>query len=484
MNLINRIRKKSILVIGDIMLDTYFVGEVKRISPEAPVPVFRKTGERSVPGGAANVAVNAAAADQRVELMAVSGADAAGETLKTCLRELGVGTDMILPLQKRTTRKTRFIAENNQQVIRLDEEDTTQIDDAACARLLAVLEKQITRFSVVVLSDYNKGLLTVPFTQGVLRMARARGIRALVDVKGTNAGKYKGAYLVKPNLSELQMMTGIPVGTDEEVLAASRHLRELCGCEYVLTTRGGEGMLLVGGAEPVFVAADDHEVFDVTGAGDTALAYLAAALASGLPVAQATEIANHAAGIQVTKMGTSPVRLQEVSEAIPNGGLAARKLLDREAAARLRELVGDKRIVFTNGCFDILHVGHIRYLRQAAELGDVLVIGLNSDASVRRLKGEGRPVNPEADRAEILAALKFVDYIVAFEEDTPLELIRAIQPDVLVKGGDYTPEQVVGRDIVEERGGRLVLIDFVAGRSTTGIIQKIRKEDNDDGFDL
>ena len=481
MNLLNRIHKKRILVIGDVMLDTYYTGEVRRISPEAPVPVFRKMAERSVPGGAANVATNLAAANQSVFLLSVTGKDLAGEKLREHLADMSIDCEMLLPLKECTTEKVRFIAENNQQVLRLDNEVTDGVSDEICAELLELLEARIDEFDIVVLSDYGKGLLTYSFTQGVIQVAKKHGKHTIVDVKGSDGTKYAGAYVVKPNLSELHDMTKMPVKTDEEIITASNALKDICRADYILTTCGGRGMALIGGKKPVFVDADDHEVFDVTGAGDTALAYLAASLANGYSVRKAVEIANHAAGLQVTKVGTSAIGLREVSEAMFEANPDVRgKILDRKSASRLRELAPEKRIVFTNGCFDILHVGHIRYLRQASQLGDMLVVGLNSDASVRRLKDEGRPINSENDRAELLASLEFVDYIVVFEEDTPYELIREIEPDVLVKGGDYAPENVVGKELVEARGGKLVLIDFVEGKSTTGIIHKIRNEEDDE----
>lgn len=483
MNLLDRIQKKNILVIGDVMLDTYCTGEVRRISPEAPVPVFRKLGGRSSPGGAANVAANLAAANQSVSLLSVVGEDAAGAQLKARLSRLGIDAGMLLPLKACTTEKVRFIAESNQQVMRLDNEVCDAISGETCARLLDVLAERIDGSDVVVLSDYNKGLFTETFTRGVIKLAREHGKRTLVDVKGSSAAKYAGAFLIKPNLSELRDMTGMPAKTDQQILAASNALREACRSEYVLTTCGGRGMVLAGEKEPVFVDADDHEVFDVTGAGDTALAYLAAGLANGFSVREAVEVSNHAAGLQVTKAGTAAIGLREVSEAISREDWG-RKILDRRSAAKLRGAASDKRIVFTNGCFDILHAGHVRYLRQAAALGDILIVGLNSDASVRKLKGEGRPINTAEDRAELLSALEFVDYIVVFDEETPYELIRQVQPDVLVKGGDYAPEDVVGRDIVEARGGRLALIELVEGRSTSGIIHRIRSGEDDARSDL
>lgn len=475
MNFLNQIQKKHILVVGDIMLDSYYTGEVRRISPEAPVPVFHKLGERSVPGGAANVSANLSAANQAVSLLSVVGNDFAGTKLIEHLNQMDVDVSMILPLQSRTTQKVRFIAENNQQVLRMDEEDTSEISPELSKKLLDLLDRRMNEFDLVILSDYNKGLLSEDITQGVISAARAHGIYTLVDVKDPRVEKYRGAYLLKPNASELHMMTGLPTATSEEVIEASLKLRELTCCQYVLTTRGSQGMILVGEELTISIDADDRKVYDVTGAGDTALAYLAVSLANGLPIDNAVKIANYAAGIQVTKVGTSAITLREVGEVIAeNGQDISRKLLDRTSCAQLRQVWMDKRIVFTNGCFDILHVGHIRYLRKAAQLGDLLVIGLNSDNSIRRLKGRDRPVNTEYDRAEVLASLEFVDYIIFFEEDTPYELIQEIQPDVLVKGGDYRPEEVVGREIVEARGGSLVLIDFVDGKSTTGIIQRIR----------
>ncbi len=477
MNLLNLIQKKKILVAGDVMLDTYFSGEVNRISPEAPVPVFHKLGQRCVPGGAANVAVNLAAASQAVSVLSLIADDQAGRELRKLLTSHGIDCGLLVQGIKHTTQKIRFIAENNQQVLRLDEEDRLAIDRELENKLLERIAARIDEFDIIVLSDYNKGLLTESFTQAVIQLAKEHGIYTLVDVKGASGEKYREAYLLKPNLAELRLMTQMPVDTEEEILSASRRLLRLCQCKHVLVTRGAEGMLLVSGDQFYIVEADDHEVFDVTGAGDTAIAYLAASLASGLPLVQAVEIANHAAGLQVTKAGTSAIGLREVSEVISeNARGATRKLLDREGASQLRKLWADKQIVFTNGCFDILHVGHIRYLRQAAELGDLLVIGLNSDASVRRLKGEGRPINSEEDRAELLASLEFVDYIVIFDEDTPYTLIQEVQPDVLVKGGDYTLDEVVGRDIVQARGGDVILLNFVEGKSTSGIIQRIRHE--------
>lgn len=472
------IKQKSILVVGDVMLDNYYTGDIKRISPEAPVPVFRKKHERSVLGGAANVAANLVAANQKVSMMSIIGDDECGKTLLSLFREKGVGTELIEITDRQTTQKTRFLAGNSQQVLRLDVEDTTHISSNLCKNLLKGLERYIKEYDLIVLSDYLKGLFTLDFTQGIINLARNSGIQVVVDVKDPSVAKYYGATLLKPNQKELHDLTGMPVETDEEIVAAAEYLRKKCNNKYVLCTCGARGMVLVGDEKPAyFVPAECREVFDVSGAGDTTIAYLAAAMANGIDMDEAVAIANYAAGIQVGKVGTSSVFLYEVRDYLSNKDTGSfHKILSSSEVEHFREAHKDKQIVFTNGCFDILHVGHKRYLEQASTLGDIFVIGVNSDASVKRLKGPSRPVNPEQDRMEILSALSFVDYVVLFDEDTPYNLIKKIQPDVLVKGGDYKPDEVVGKDIVEARGGRLELISFVEGKSTTNIINKIHQK--------
>lgn len=472
---LSKIKKKSILVIGDVMLDNYFMGDIKRISPEAPVPVFRKKSERSVLGGAANVAANLVAANQKVSMMSIVGNDETGKKLLGFFREKGVNTDLIQILDRSTTIKTRFLASNNQQVLRLDVEDTEPISKKVCQMMLSKLEEEIDCYHLILLSDYLKGLLTYDFTQGVLKLAKQHNIPAIIDVKDPHIEKYHGAYLLKPNLKEIRDLTGMPAQTDEEIVEAAETLRKQCDCKFVLCTCGARGMVLVGeNHKPFFINSEVREVFDVSGAGDTTISYLAAAMANGVVMDDAVTIANYAAGIQVGKIGTSSVYMQEVRDFLSNEDDGSyHKILHAEDLETFRQDNADKKIVFTNGCFDILHVGHKRYLQQAATLGDILVVGVNSDDSVRRLKGPERPVNSEQDRAEMLCAMGFIDYVVIFGEDTPYELIKKIQPDVLVKGGDYKPEEVVGKDIVEARGGKLELIKFVDGKSTTNIINKI-----------
>ena len=451
---LNQIEKNRILVVGDVMLDTYFIGDVKRISPEAPVPVFLKKSERNVLGGAANVAANLRAANQQVSIMSIIGIDDSGKILLSRFAESEIDTGLVSMSRRSTTVKTRFLADNNQQIMRLDVEDTEAISKQECQTMLKQLDACITQYDLVLISDYLKGVLTQDFCQGIIKRARKYNIPVVVDVKDPKYGKYYGATLLKPNLNELRALCGKNVQTDDEVMSASEELRKRCNCQYVLTTLGANGMILVGDGEPFRVKSLAREVYDVSGAGDTTVAYLAACLANRMCIRDAVNIANYAAGIQVGKVGTSSVSWQEVRDLLPSEDYGiSHKILTQKDILNFRKANRSKRIVFTNGCFDILHVGHKRYLQKAATLGDMLIVGVNSDASVRRLKGPLRPINSERDRAEMLSALAFVDYVVIFEEETPYNLIKEIQPDVLVKGGDYKPEEVVGKDIVEARGG-------------------------------
>lgn len=466
--------RKNILVIGDVMLDTYYEGEVSRISPEAPVPVFLKKSEKSVLGGAANVASNLIAANQNVFIMSIIGNDETGIRFRDICHSRGIDTDLIISLERSTTEKIRLLANHYQQVIRMDIEDLYSINHTECEQFMHMLSNKIDQFDLIVISDYLKGLLTEEFTQKIILLANKKNIPVIIDVKDKNFSKYKYAYLLKPNRKELQTLTGLPVETDDEVIFAANALKKMCECQYVLTTCGSRGMVLVGEDTPYFIDAVGKEVYDVTGAGDTTIAYLAACIANGWDILKAVDIANYAAGIQVSKVGTSAVYWHEINEFI---GILHRnpqcKCLDKENLALFREEHSEKKIVFTNGCFDILHIGHVRYLQKAAQLGDILVVGLNSDESVKRLKGAERPINSELDRIEMLSVLGFVDYVVVFDEDTPYDLIEKIRPDILVKGGDYKPDEVVGRDIVEANGGELVIMPLVEGKSTSNIIQKL-----------
>lgn len=482
-----QINRKNILVVGDVMLDQYYFGSVSRVSPEAPVPVLRKDTGTCVLGGAANVAANLAAGGQHAFVMSSVGKDQAGDILLDLLAQAGIDASLTLRQSRATTVKTRFVADGHQQLLRMDTESTGEMPDSVTGRLLAEYKSIVPAMDMIILSDYLKGLLTYDFVQGMIKIAGQMGKKVLIDVKDPDIPKYHGAYLLKPNLKELRLLTNTEAHTDDEIADASRQLMQRAGCAYVLTTCGARGMVLVGENLQYNVNPARQEVYDVTGAGDTVIAYLAVCLANGFGIQDAVLTANHAAGIQVAKAGTASVSLKEVTAAMgpgyPNADAAIsskagrascpEKLLSQKEAVGLRQRYADKKIVFTNGCFDILHTGHIRCLQEAAKLGDILVVGLNADASVTRLKGNGRPVNSQANRAELLCALECVDYVAVFAEDTPEELIKGIQPDVLVKGGDYTPQEVVGAELVRARGGTVRILPFTEGRSTTGMIEKM-----------
>lgn len=473
---VKNIRSKSILVIGDVMLDVYYKGNVSRISPEAPVPVFNQENITNVLGGAANVASNLAAAGQKVSLMSIVGNDDNGNVILRLIEEGNIDGSLLYLTNRKTTTKTRFLATNNQQVMRLDNEDRTPIDYGLCTSLLDIFATRIKEYDIVIISDYMKGLLTFDLTQGIIRLCKKHNIPVIIDVKDTVVSKYYGATLLKPNQKELHDLTGCPVDNEEQICEAANKLRKMCNVKHVLCTCGAKGMILISdAAEPYILKAESREVFDVSGAGDTTIAYLSIGWANRLPLNESIQLANIAAGIQVGKVGTSSVSLLEIDNYLQEkeGSSLSDKIISKDNLSSFRNNHEGKKIVFTNGCFDILHIGHKRYLEAASKLGDLLVVGVNSDASVKRLKGDDRPINNEKDRVELLSAFGFIDYLVLFEEDTPYELIKTILPDVLVKGGDYKPENVVGKDIVESRGGKLVLIDYVEGKSTSNIIKII-----------
>ena len=470
------IGRKKILVIGDIMLDIYYEGDIERISPEAPVPVFKYKSERYVPGGAANVAANLISAGQDVSLISIVGEDPNGSKLVGMLASIGVDTDMVLKTDRPTTSKTRFLANNNQQVMRSDTEIAEDISENIETSIIDSIRRRLEDYGIIVISDYKKGLLTKRVTQSAIKLAGDKGIRVIADIKDNKEGKYNGVYLLKPNRKELSELTGEKLNTDEDVEKAAKKLLDEVSCEYILVTLGAKGMMLVGKEEAASIPTYSREVFDVTGAGDTAIAYLAASLANGIDTKESMRIANIASGIEVGKVGTSQVSIAEVQAFSPDNNVtkdSIGKIHNRNDALGLKKSIKGKKIVFTNGCFDILHVGHVRYLNEARKLGDVLIVGINSDASVKRLKGDARPINGLNDRMEVLAALSCVDHVIPFEDDTPHELVSDIQPDILVKGGDYRPEDVVGKDIVEAKGGKVVIIPLVEGKSTTSMINKM-----------
>jgi len=467
-----------ILVAGDLLLDRYLWGRVERISPEAPVPILHVSREEERTGGAANVANNLVALGARAICCGAVGADTAGEHLVDLMRRAGIdASGVVVEKAKPTPVKTRCIAQS-QQMLRVDREMTIELSRAAEKELIGRLEKRIPKADLVLLSDYNKGALTPRVLRAAMRTGRAYGVPVVVGPKGTSYGKYRGCTGIAPNLKELAQATGMPVSTDAEIGAAAEALLHEVRSEFLLVTRGEKGMSLFRpGRPPVHVAGRPRQVYDVAGAGDTSLATLGLALACGASQEDAVRLANSAGGLSVTKVGVATVSREEILEdlgeehhARPARIRTPAELLPRLAEHRDR----GERVVFTNGCFDILHAGHVRTLRFARAQGDVLVVAINSDASIRGLKGPGRPIVPEGERALILAALEDVDYVVVFNEKTPVDLLRRIRPDVLVKGGDYGPDGVVGADLVKSWGGRVVVAPLEKGVSTTNIVNKIR----------
>ncbi len=467
-----------VAVLGDVMLDRYVHGAVERISPEGPIPVLRVERERQMLGGAGNVARNVVALGAKAVFATVVGDDPAGEeVLRLIADEEGIDPRVVREPGRPTTIKTRFVAAG-QQLLRADSETTRPIGDAARRALVEHVGAAVGECGALVLSEYDKGLLGPDLVTGIVAEARRHGCTVVVDPKGTDFARFAGADLITPNRAELAAATGLPTDGDDEVVAAARRLIEITGISTVLATRGPRGMALVRAeGAPELLAAEALEVFDVSGAGDTVVAAVAAALAAGVPLSDAARLANTAAGIVVGKAGTAVAAAAEVAATLRaqdllTGGrkvVALPDALARVEAWRRRSL----RIGFTNGCFDLLHPGHVSLLDQAKAACDRLVVGLNSDASVARLKGNGRPIQSEAARAAVLGSLASVDLVVVFGEDTPLALIEAIRPDVLVKGADYTLDQVVGADLVRGYGGEVLLARLEPGHSTSATIARI-----------
>lgn len=471
------------------MLDRYIWGEVSRISPEAPVPVVHVRSTSEVLGGAGNVAANLAGLGCRVSILGLCGEDAAGARLRALLQQQRIGDLLTTDGPRPTITKTRVMVQQ-QQLLRLDEENTGGMTNALAQRQLANLEAVVDDVAVVILSDYGKGFLQTPhLAQDMLKLCQRKDIPVLVDPKGRDWSRYAGADCITPNTSEVALASGRETATEAQLLEAAAGLRRDCNAQRLLVTRGPLGMCLLDEAStPFMIAARAREVFDVSGAGDTVVATLGAGLALGHSYRQAAELANLAAGIVVGKLGTQPIRVDELQQALdlqtplcedafttPSG---VHKIMDWPAARRRLTdwQAHGLRVVFTNGCFDILHPGHIHLLQQARNLGDRLIVGLNSDISVRRLKGSRRPVLAAADRSTLLGALACVDGVVIFNEDTPLELITHLKPDILVKGADYQLTDVVGRAIVEAYGGTVRLLPLLNGFSTSAIVAQIEHQ--------
>ena len=471
------LRGVRVLCVGDVMLDRFAYGAVERISPEAPIPVFRHENETTMVGGAGNVLRNLSALGVATTMISVIGDDEAGAELRALVEaEPGIEARLLAEKGRQTTIKTRFIA-GPQQLLRVDRETTAEVDAALGNRLAAVAEDAVAGTHAVALSDYGKGVLTLAVTAKVIEIARKAAKPVVVDPKGVDFSRYRGASLVTPNRRELAEATRMPGAGDDDIAAAARKLIESCGIDAVLVTRSQDGMTLVSRRGAEHLPAEAREVFDVSGAGDTVVATLAAAIGAGVPLPDAARLANVAAGIVVGKVGTAVAHASELFDA-----LHARDLLSGERMLATREAALDRvarwrrqglKIGFTNGCFDLLHPGHVALFSQARGACDRLVVGLNSDASAARLKGEGRPIQSEAARAAVLGSLASVDMVVLFSEDTPMGLIEAIRPDVLVKGADYALEEVVGAKFVQSHGGVVLLADIAPGYSTTATIAKL-----------
>ncbi len=471
----------KVLVVGDIMLDRYIHGEVERISPEAPVPVIRHAQRYERAGGAANVAMNLAGLGCQPFLSGFWGNDPEQSELAVILERAKVNTVGVVSSSLPTISKTRIIG-RTQQLLRLDIESNDAPPAIEAQRLLERATELATKVHAVILSDYAKGVLSEALCAAVIHAARAAGIPVFADPKTPDFGKYAGATSVCPNLGELAQATGVPARQTEALLAAGQALVTRHRLDFVTVTMSEKGISVLrpasaSGSGIYHSPARAREVYDVSGAGDTVIATLAAGLAGGLQIETAVELANLAAGIVVGKVGTVPIARHElVAVLTPSSGLSAgEKILDLD---RIKLRVAEWRasgetIVFTNGCFDLLHVGHITLLEQCRRFGSKLVLGLNADESVCRLKGPTRPIVSERERARVMAALAAVDAVVLFAEDTPLELIRALRPNVLVKGGDYTAETVVGHDDVIAAGGRVEIVPTVEGFSTTNIVEKL-----------
>jgi D-beta-D-heptose 7-phosphate kinase/D-beta-D-heptose 1-phosphate adenosyltransferase len=478
-DLLSRLPGACVVCIGDLMLDRYVEGRVSRLSPEAPIPVLEVQRETAMLGGAGNVLRNLAALGVTTELIAAVGVDRAGHELASLLAKEAHVTPRLVSIPGRETSvKTRFVA-GNQQLLRADREVTSALaaadrqsllDDAAAA--LASLPK-----APLVLSDYGKGVLGDTLVAELIGLARAEGRAVVVDPKGRDFGKYRGATLVTPNRQELALATGLPTETDEDVAAAGRRVIEAHGIAAVLATRSERGMTLVERDAVHHLPARAREVFDVSGAGDTVVAIVAASIAAGAPLPLAAKLANLGAGVVVGKVGTAVVHPAEVLTALHES-----ELMDAEAKVATLQTMLDRaltwrrrgwRVGFTNGCFDLLHPGHVSLLKQARAACDRLVVGLNSDSSVKRLKGADRPIQGETSRAAVLASLAAVDLVVIFHEDDPLKLINALRPDVLVKGADYRLDEVVGAAEVQSWGGKVVLADMLNGHSTSDTIRRM-----------
>ncbi|OSQ31811.1 D-glycero-beta-D-manno-heptose-7-phosphate kinase [Thalassospira sp. MCCC 1A03138] len=478
--LVEQLPNAKVLCIGDVMLDRFVYGSVTRISPEAPIPIIRVERESAMLGGAGNVARNATALGASVRFLSLVGDDLPGrEVMEYVANDKGVEPYIQIERNRPTTIKTRYIA-GGQQLLRSDNETTAMLAAPTISNLSALAAQLAPDVSAIILSDYGKGVLHGDVVTATIAAARKAGKPVIVDPKGTDYSIYRGATVVTPNRAEAQAATGIDIQSDEDAIAAATKIITECGIENVLLTRSQDGMTLVTSkGEATHLPTEAREVFDVSGAGDTVVACLASAIAGGASLSDAARIANVAAGIVVGKIGTAVVYPDELVSVLHHHDLmigeAKLMPLDRMVDRVERWRRKGYKVGFTNGCFDLLHPGHLSLLQQARSNCDRLIVGLNSDASVKRLKGEARPVQSEAARAAVLGSLETISGVVIFGEDTPITVIEALKPDILVKGADYTIDKVVGADIVQGYGGKVVLANLADGFSTTSTIARINQ---------
>lgn len=469
-----------ILVIGDLILDRYADGKASRVSPEAPVLVFDFDSERYLLGGACNVAANLRELGAAASVLGVIGDDEAGARLRSLLHDADIDTQaLVVDRTRPTTRKTRYVAKTL-QVLRVDEESRQPVGGDAERAILAVLEQRPFPWKSVLLSDYGKGVLTPRVIQAAIAAARSQGGVTVVDPKGKDYSIYRGVDLLTPNREEAEAATGVTIKATADLHRVAQRLREITGIENAVVTLGKDGIFFeTGDGNHRILPTEARQVFDVTGAGDTVIAVLTFCRACGVSLEDSLRLANHAAGITVAKLGTwAPSRREILARLGETSGGSDGKVLTHEHAVEIahRLRAEGRRLVFTNGCFDILHAGHCDYLQKARSYGDALMVAVNTDASVQRQqKGPGRPINTLADRMAVLAALQAVDYVVAFDDDTPKTLIETLTPHVLAKGEDWRDKGVVGREWVEQHGGQVVLVPLVPGRSTTNVVDKIKK---------
>ena len=466
-----------VVCVGDVMLDRFVYGEVTRVSPEAPIPVCRVKNETAMLGGAGNVVRNMVALGAGVDFVSVVGDDEIAGDVDLLLRDLaGVSHSLSVETDRPTTSKIRYVA-GGQQLLRADREITTPVLDGIADELVAAVERALRDAALLIVSDYGKGVVTDTLAARLIEIARKAGKPVIVDPKSRDFARYAGASLITPNLKELSEAAGHELSSEDDIVAAARGLLSRAGIDTMLVTRGAQGMSLITADGADHFPSRAREVFDVSGAGDTVIATLAAGIAAGLSFVNAAQLANVAAGIVVGKIGTAVAYTEDILEDIdrasdtsgPRSPTTIDAALDRIRTWQDR---GEK-VGFTNGCFDLLHPGHVSLLSQAHAACDRLVVGLNSDASVKRLKGESRPTQGEDARAAVLSSLETVDLVIIFEEDTPERLLQEIKPDVLVKGADYTIETVVGANFVQSYGGKVVLAELVPGFSTTATIARM-----------